>query len=331
MKLSVIIPTYNRPAKLAATVRCFLRQTVPHADYEIIVVDDASTPAARLPELESAGPRCSLIRLDEMVERAVARNRAAAVACGEIVLFSDDDLRCGPGFLEAHLEAHRRWPGALVTGKIVLPPEAIHRPGVRFRQEMENRSFPRSCGPVEAPNFGTAANMSIRRQRYLELGGFDPAMVGIEDQDFSLHHSSAGGTIVYVPEAVAVHDDDWLDFASFCRRQAWASACTVTLARRYPALPENAARAAASGPLRWGKERPGLAARKLVKSVLGQPAALAALFGTASVLERIAPSSLGLSGLYRLLLGIHLQMGYRQALESDRCVTVAATLPHHES
>jgi GT2 family glycosyltransferase len=314
LKISVIIPTYNRPKKLEATVRCFLNQTVSGSDYEMIVVDDASTPPAVLPGPLLQSPRCVLIRFEEMLERAIARNTAVEAARGELVLFSDDDLRCGRDFLESHLRAHEAWPGALVTGEIVLPPERMDEPGVRFRQEMEKRSFPTTRGPVAAPNFGSAANMSIRRDRYNDLGGFDPAMVGIEDQDFSLRHSAAGGTIVYLPEAVAIHDDDWLDFRSFCRRQAWASECTVALAQRYPNLPENAARAAASGPARWGLEPPGVTTRKLLKSALGRSPALAALFGTTAFLERVAPSSAGLQRLYTLLLGIHLQSGYRQGL-----------------
>jgi hypothetical protein len=201
----------------------------------------------------------------------------------------------------------------------------MDRPGVRFRQELEDRSFPPARGPVAIPNFGSAANMSIRRDRYLALGGFDPAMVGIEDQDFSLRHSAAGGQIVYIPEAVAVHDDDWLDFRAFCHRQEWASECTLALARRHPGLPESANREALNGPVRWGQERPGVVARKLVKSALGDPKVLAALFGTASVLERMAPSSHGLRRLYTLLLGIHLQRGYRKGLVQHERTVLAST------
>ena len=48
MDVSVIIPTFNRPEKLAATVRCLREQTLPPSDYELIVVDDGSEPPAAL-------------------------------------------------------------------------------------------------------------------------------------------------------------------------------------------------------------------------------------------------------------------------------------------
>ena len=252
MKLSVIVPTYNRAKKLAETIACFLDQTVPATDYEVIVVDDASVPPVVLPEPVTGGAHCSLIRFDTMLERAVARNTAVEAARGEIVLFSDDDLKFNRSYLEAHLRAHAEWPGALATGKIILPPKALDRPGVRFRQELELTVQNMERGPVSQPNFGSAANMSISRARYLTLGGFDSAMVGIEDQDFSMRHSADGGTIVFLPEAVTIHDDDWLDFPSFCRRQTWASECGVAFARRYPDLPANAPRFCGerSGPRR---------------------------------------------------------------------------------
>lgn len=315
MKLSVIVPTYNRPKKLGETVACFLDQTVPAADYEIIVVDDASAPPVVLPAPVPGQAQCSLIRFDTMLERAVARNTAVESARGEIVLFSDDDLKFGSNFLEAHLRAHAEWPGSMVSGKIILPPEALDRPGVRFRQELELSAQTMERGPVSVPNFGSAANMSIARERYLALGGFDAAMVGIEDQDFAMRHSGAGGTIVFLPEAVTVHDDDWLDFPSFCRRQTWAAECSVALARRYPDLPANAPRFAATGPVQLGLDSRGVVARKLIRSALSSRPALAVLFAILAVLERIGAPDRALRSFYKLLLGVHLQTGFRKGLK----------------
>lgn len=314
MKLSVIVPTYNRPKKLAETVACFLDQTVPAADYEIIVVDDASAPPVVLPAPVPGQPQRSLIRFDTMLERAVARNTAVEAARGELVLFSDDDLKFDSTFLEAHLRAHAEWPGAMVSGKIILPPEALDKPGVRFRQELELSAQTMERGPVSLPNFGSAANMSIARQRYLALGGFDSAMVGIEDQDFAMRHSGAGGAIVFLPEAVTIHDDDWLDFPSFCRRQTWAAECSVALAHRYPDLPANAPRFAAIGPARIGVDSPGMVARKLIRSALSSRPALVVLFGLLAHLERIGAPDRVLRPLYKLLLGVHLQQGFRKGL-----------------
>src|SRR5262245_55618980 len=104
MRLTAVVPTFNRQAKLDDTLYCLQRQTLPANDYEIIVVDDGSTPPAVLPE-PTGGASVSLIRFDEILERAIARNAAAEAARGEVLFFSDDDMGIGPDFLEAHLRA----------------------------------------------------------------------------------------------------------------------------------------------------------------------------------------------------------------------------------
>lgn len=43
MKISVIIPTYNCSALLAASLRALQRQTLPRAQFEVIVCDDGSS------------------------------------------------------------------------------------------------------------------------------------------------------------------------------------------------------------------------------------------------------------------------------------------------
>ncbi|PRP72607.1 hypothetical protein BUE93_00820 [Chromobacterium amazonense] len=43
MKISVIIPTYNCSALLAASLRALQRQTLPRAQFDVIVCDDGSS------------------------------------------------------------------------------------------------------------------------------------------------------------------------------------------------------------------------------------------------------------------------------------------------
>src|SRR5437867_926138 len=103
IKLSVIIPTHNRANELADTLACLKRQSLAAAEYEIIVVDDGSSPPVRLPE-DKENPSCSVVRL-EGVERSAARNAGAAAAKGRLLVFVDDDISVGADFLEAHLHA----------------------------------------------------------------------------------------------------------------------------------------------------------------------------------------------------------------------------------
>lgn len=310
--MTVVIPTFNRPAQLAHTLRHLRRQTLPAADYELIVVDDGSTPPAVVPTAEG-GPPCTLLRFDDVLERCVARNRGAEVARGEILVFLDDDLEVAPDFLEAHLRAHAEWPGALVGGNVVLPGEALAHPFVRFRQALEASQVPQERGPTTANAVG-AGNFSLSRARYLHLGGFDTGMVGIEDQDFGYRHLAAGGTVVFLPEAVAIHWDHALTIRPYCRRTEFAAQSAVPLVRRYPDWPANRLRQEVNGPTRWGNEPLGRSLLKLLKRCLAVPPALEALFRLTELLERTLPRSRVLDRTYRLLMGIHLQRGYRMGL-----------------
>jgi GT2 family glycosyltransferase len=117
-RLSVIIPTHNRPEKLAETVRSLQNQTLASADYEIILVDDGSVPPVRLTQTTDH-PSCTLIRL-EGLERSAAGNAGARTARCELLVFVGDDLSQATGFLEAHWQAHQTWPDVLLVGAIRL-------------------------------------------------------------------------------------------------------------------------------------------------------------------------------------------------------------------
>lgn len=312
IKISVIIPTYNRNQKLQTTIKTLSKQSFPANDYEIIVVDDGSPEPVKLPE--NTHPNLRLIRFDKNQERSKARSTGVDLANGEILLFVDDDLIVQPDFLEHHYRAHQEWNNLIAVGKIILPPEKITEPGVKFRQNLEKNGIPLTRGLVDQPNFATGANMSIKRKLFLKLGGFDPAIRGIEDQDFALRHTAAGGQIAFLPEAVAIHDDDWLDFFSFCRRQERGSEWQVVFSRRYPNWKDTQQRDLINGRLNFGNEPFKISAKKIVKSILGTNKGKIALSATIKSFEKIAPNSNALNKLYSMTLGVYLQKGYRRGI-----------------
>lgn len=322
MQLSVIIPTFNRQERLNQTLGFLCDQSLASSEYELIVVDDGSTPPVVLPPRVD-GPATRLLRFDEILERCVARNKGAEIACGEILVFLDDDLQVGRDFLEAHRKAHAEWPGALVAGGTILPPEALDHPFVRFRQQLEAQEMPTKRGP--ASGAAAAGNLSMRRDLYLAMGGFDTGMVGIEDQDFAHRHVAAGGIIVFVPEAEAIHWDHALTIRPYCRRTEFAAECMVPLVRRYPDWPVNRHRDEVNGPLHWGRESLGRSLTKVLKSVLALPPFLTFLYGTTWLLERLLPQSRILTKSYQLMMGISLQRGYRKGLKNNGMVLREAT------
>jgi glycosyltransferase involved in cell wall biosynthesis len=312
MLVSVIIPTHNRPDVLPLTLAALRGQTLPAADYEIVVVDDGSAPAATLPT-EADPPRMTLVRL-EGVERSRARNAGAEAARGKVLVFIDDDIEANPDFLEAHLRAHGEWPDAIATGKLYLPQMVGSTPFGRFRKALEEEGVPRARGLLDAPNFCAAGNMSIARATFLELGGFAPEMVSGEDQDLAFRHSARGGRLAFLPDAEALHCDRAMDVRSYCRRHESGSAALIPFLRRHPDWPENLERERSWGAIRWGGESPATTLCKLLKAALGTGPAVAILFGSVDLLERLMPRSPLLGGLYRLLLGIHLRKGYDRGL-----------------
>ena len=312
MVVSVVIPSRGRPEVLAETLAALREQSLPPSDFEIVVVDDGSVPPLSLSRVED-GVRLRLVRLDGR-ERSAARNAGARAAAGDILVFIDDDISVGREFVHAHLLGQREWPRALAVGSISLPDEALGRAFGRFRQQLERQGMPRQRGLTDARNFCTAANMSMRRDRFLELGGFDEELVSAEDQDFALRHRERGGAIVFLPEAASVHRDAALDIRSYCRRTEWGSERLVAFCRRHPTWPENVERDRVNGPIRLGDESVERTLRKLAKTLIALRPALEVLFAVAAILEHGAPDSWLLGRVYRLLLGAHIFRGYRRGL-----------------
>src|SRR5947207_2420802 len=100
MRLSVVIPTYNARATIAACLESLAAEGVPSADAEAIVADDASTDgtadlvAGRFPGVRT-------IRLERNAGAYAARNAAIEAARGEVLAFTDADCVALPGWAAA--------------------------------------------------------------------------------------------------------------------------------------------------------------------------------------------------------------------------------------
>ena len=107
MKLSVIIPTFNRAETLKICLEKLLAQQ--DVDFEIIVVDDGSTDHTLrvIKNLELKIKNLKVLT-QKNSGQATARNLGVEQAKGDIILFGQDDIWAEPGFLKRHLEAHQK-------------------------------------------------------------------------------------------------------------------------------------------------------------------------------------------------------------------------------
>lgn len=109
MKISVIIPTHNRPELLNEAIQSIITQS--YSDWEIIVVDDASEPPVDISEVEKQmASKISVIRNNTSLKLAIARDQGVKAAAGELVIQLDDDDLLAPDALECALDALKQNP-----------------------------------------------------------------------------------------------------------------------------------------------------------------------------------------------------------------------------
>lgn len=101
--VSVVLPTHNRPALLLEAIGSLFQQT--RQDWEVIIVDDASSPPAVVPD----DPRIRVVRNAQGKGGAACKNTGVAHARALIVAFLDDDDLYAPDYLERALSVLARY------------------------------------------------------------------------------------------------------------------------------------------------------------------------------------------------------------------------------
>lgn len=184
--VSIVVPTRNRSALLAMTLRSVLQQQ--GVNFEVIVVDEASTDdtAAMLAALDDA--RVHVIRHTSPRWLAAARNHGAGEARGEWLAFVDDDDLWAPDKVvrqvHAAQEAGREW---VYTG-------AVNFEGCRI---VNSRPPPPPEQVVAMlPRFnlipGGGSNILGRRATWLRAGPFNTSLRSGEDWEMSIRLAKEG-------------------------------------------------------------------------------------------------------------------------------------------
>ena len=212
LPLTVAVPTFCREQVLLDTIEMLLQQQPAAA--EILILDQTvqHEPAtvSQLQHWHEAG-LISWIR-DLEPSQPAALNYALKYAAHEFVLFLDDDIRIDAGFLAAHVAGFCSDSIWVVAGQVLQPGEEADS-GYSYHPSplggLSDVGFPfNSARPAMIQN-AMSGNMTVRRDRALQLGGFDetfaPPVSFRFDNEFSKRVCKAGGLIAFCPEARIYH------------------------------------------------------------------------------------------------------------------------------
>ncbi len=186
--VSVIIPTYNRANLLERAIRSVLAQT--YRDFEIIVVDDASTDNTQEMLKEKLKQEIDTdilryIKNEINMERSRSRNKGMEVAKGKYIALLDDDDIWLPEHLEFSIDflQTNEDVGCIFTNFFLIPLKFPSNARLMFTniQTTKDNLYRKFCitGKIGSPS--TAV---LRKSIYERLGGFNTEISVFEDREF---------------------------------------------------------------------------------------------------------------------------------------------------
>ncbi len=237
MKYSIIVPVYNRPDEVGELLESLSNQTLK--DFEVVIVEDGSVKTCK----DVCDKYANILALHYYAKEnsgpGQSRNYGAERANGEWVIILDSDVVLPTGYLQAvddSLAAHHASPTPVTA---FGGPDAAHESftpvqkaisysmtsffttgGIRGGKAKLDKFYPRSF------------NMGIRRDVYLQLGGFSKMRFG-EDIDFSYRIVEAGHQPRLFPEAWVWHKRR-TDFRKFFRQVYNSGIARINLEKRHP-------------------------------------------------------------------------------------------------
>ena len=176
----------------------------------VVVSDDGSASQPVVP------PGVRLVRQEDHGFRAAAaRNLGAAGATSDVLVFLDADTVPEPGFVEKLVRRAAASPDVLAVGRrrhADLSGDGRQLPEPQWLVDGYAASRDLLDADGRSFRYVISAVLALRRELFLDLGGFDERFVGYGGEDWDLGYRAwnAGAVLVHERDAVAWHDGpDW--------------------------------------------------------------------------------------------------------------------------
>lgn len=179
-RVSILIPTYNRETLILKALDSIFKQTFQ--DYEIMIIDDASTDNTEQVIKDLNHPRVRYFKLEKNGGQCIARNYGARQALGEFLAFLDSDDEWLPEKLEKQISlfdnGSERMGGAyglsyttdVIRGETSQDKVDVHR------GDIHNEFLKGFCPP-------TPSMFVVKREAFEKVNGFDENLLTFVDLD----------------------------------------------------------------------------------------------------------------------------------------------------
>ncbi len=203
-RVSVVVPTCNRPGPLRRALASIRVVEGPDVRIEILVADNGKCPETKTAAAEYGAKYLTV----EKKGPSAARNAAMFAATGDYIAFLDDDDAWTDKHLRKHLdlfEANEEMD--LVIGQVISTNEK-HQPfGDPWLAEPPNAG-PDLLRRMLSGYFPQIGAILIRTRVRDRIGGFDTDLFGGEDLDWLLRIAEGGRVgFVRVPSVLFTHRD----------------------------------------------------------------------------------------------------------------------------
>lgn len=211
---SVVIPNWNGRELLESYLPSVVAAMRGNPDNEIIVVDNASEDGSR-DLLRTGFPEVKVIELAGNLGFGGASNVGVRAASNRIVVLLNNDMRVEPDFLPPLLEGFTDEKVFSVACQIFFTdPNRVREETGLAQGWWENGSLRvrhRIDDGVTSlyPTFyGSGGSTAVDREKFLELGGFDPLLKPfyLEDTDLGYMAWKRGWKVMYQPKSVVYHE-----------------------------------------------------------------------------------------------------------------------------
>jgi glycosyltransferase involved in cell wall biosynthesis len=206
-RVSVVLPTYNRRARLARVLAGLDRQDADPSSFEVVVVDDGSTDDTRSWLAEHQKRAYSITAVHQQNGGpARARNAGVATARGELLLFVDDDVEPTPALIAEHMKSHDAEKDVVVMGPLASL-DHYAQPWVAWEQDKVEAQYTAMLRGDWEPTFRQfwTGNASVAREHVLAVGGFDPSFLRAEDIELGRRLHERGLGFRFNPAARGLH------------------------------------------------------------------------------------------------------------------------------